>query len=117
MVGTTDAQTLTNKVVAQSLNAQTGTTYTLAASDAGKLVTLSNASPVTLTLPPNSSVSWAVGTSVDLVQLGGGQVTFAPGSGVTLRATPGLLLRAQYSGATAVKIGVDEWLVVGDLAA
>ena len=117
IVGTTDTQTLTNKTVVTTLNAQTGTTYTLAASDTDKLVTLSNASSITATIPPNSSVSWAIGTSVKFSQLGAGQVTFAPGAGVTLRATPGLKLRAQYSSAEAIKIATDEWLIVGDLAA
>lgn len=117
IVGTTDTQTLTNKTITTTLNAQTGTTYTLAASDTDKLVTLSNASSITVTLPPNSSVSWAVGNAVKLAQLGAGQVTFAPGAGVTIRSTPGLKCRAQYSGVEAIKIATDEWLLVGDLAA
>lgn len=101
---------------AQSINAQTGTSYTLALADAGKLVTLSNAGAITLTIPPNSSVAFAVGRAVDIAQMGAGGVTVAPGSGVTLRATPGLKCRAQYSGATAIKIATDEWLIVGDLS-
>ena len=40
-----------------SVNAQTGTTYTLVLTDAGKVVTLANASAVTLTVPPNCSAS------------------------------------------------------------
>ena len=111
------APTLSGATLTQTLNAQTGTTYTLAATDTGKLVTLANASPVTLTIPPNSSVSWAVGNSVDLAQTGAGLVTIAPGAGVTLRATPGLKCRAQYSGVSAIKIATDEWLIVGDLSA
>lgn len=103
--------------VTQTLNAQTGTTYTLVLTDVGKLVTQSNASAITTTIPPNSSVAVAVGQSVDFAQIGAGQVTFAPGVGVTLRSTPGLKMRAQYSGATAYKIATDEWLIVGDLAA
>jgi hypothetical protein len=117
VVGTSDTQTLTNKTVTQSINAQTGTTYTLAASDTSKLVTLSNAGTVTITVPPNSSVTWDIGNSVDIAQLGAGQVTVAAGVGVTIRATPGLLLRAQYSGGTLIKIATDEWLLVGDLTA
>jgi len=103
----------------QPINVQTGTTYTVAASDAvpRTLVTLNNAAAITVTIPPNSGVGISVGKSVDFAQLGAGQVTFAPGSGVTLRATPGTKLRAQYSGATAIKIATDEWLIVGDLAA
>lgn len=101
----------------QTLNAQTGTTYTLVLTDVNKLVTLSNASSITVTIPPNSSVAISVGQSVDFAQMGAGQVTFSPGSGVTLRYTPGAKLRAQYSPASAIKIATDEWLILGDLSA
>lgn len=97
------------------LNAQTGTTYTFVKTDAGKLVTLSNASAITLTIPPNSSVALAIGTSIDITQLGVGQVTIVAGSGVTVNATPSLVLRTQYSSATCIKTAADTWLVVGDL--
>jgi hypothetical protein len=100
--------------IAQTLNAQTGTTYTLVLTDADKLVTLSNAAAITLTVPTNASVAFPVGTNIDLVQLGAGQVTV---SGTpTLRYTPTAKFRAQYSGASLVKLATDEWLLVGDLA-
>lgn len=117
LVDTATAQTLTNKSLRQSINAQTGTTFTPALSDAGKLVTLNNAAAIALTIPPNSSVAFGVGDSVDFAQIGAGQVTVSPGSGVTLIATPGLKFRAQGSAATAVKIATDTWLLVGDLSA
>ncbi len=101
--------------MSQTINAQTGTTYTLVAGDAGKLVTCSNASAITLTVPTNASVAFATGTRIDVAQLGAGQVTVA-GSGVTFRYTPTLKLRAQYSSLTLIKIGTDEWLVAGDMA-
>ncbi len=100
----------------QALNAQTGTSYTLVLTDHTKLVTLSNASAITLTVPPNSSVAFAVGSVIDLAQIGAGQVTIAQGSGVTINATPGLKLRARYSGATLRKRATDTWLLFGDLA-
>lgn len=96
------------------LNAQTGTTYTFVKTDAGKLVTLSNASAITLTIPPSSSVALAIGTSIDITQLGAGQVTISPGAGVTINGTPSLVLRTQYSSATCIKTAADTWLVVGD---
>lgn len=101
----------------QETNAQTGTTYTLVLADEGKLVTLSNASAITLTVPPNSSVAFDVGTYIDLAQIGAGQVTVAQGSGVTVNATPGLKFRAQYAGATLRKTATDTWLLFGDLSA
>ncbi len=101
----------------QSINAQTGTTYTTVLTDGGKLVTLSNASAITLTIPPNSSVAYPVGTKLDFIQIGAGQVTVAGGTGVTVNSTPTLKFRAQHSGASCIKIATDTWQLVGDLAA
>ena len=99
----------------ESINAQTGTTYTLALTDASKMVTLSNAASITVTVPPNSSIAFPIGTVIDFAQLGAGQVTFAPDTGVTLNGTPSLKCRAQYSGAALIKLGTNTWLLVGDL--
>ncbi len=99
-----------------SINTQTGTTYTTVAADASKLVTLNNGSAITLTIPPNSSVAYAVGTKIDLLQLGAGQVTVAGGSGVTINATPTLKFREQYSGASCIQYAADTWILAGDLA-
>jgi hypothetical protein len=101
-----------------AFNAQTGTTYTLVVADAAnKLVQLNNASAITLTVPPSV---FSVGNQINVYQRGAGQVTFAQGSGVTIRSTGATStapkLRAQYSAATVICIGVDEFLVVGDLA-
>lgn len=102
----------------QPINAQTGTTYTLVAADAGKLVTLSNGSAVTLTLPQDSDATFAIGTYVDLYQLGAGQVTVAAGTGATLRVS-GLTAkaRAQYSRLGVQKVSANTWSLFGDLAA
>jgi hypothetical protein len=102
---------------AQEINPQTGTSYTLDSSDAGKLVTLSNAAAITLTVPQDSDESIAIGTYIDLYQLGAGQVTVVAGSGATLRVS-GLTakLRAQYSRATVQKVSANTWSLGGDLA-
>ena len=101
-----------------TLNAQTGTTYTLVLSDAQKFLTLSNASAITLTVPPNSSVAFTTGDQVNLMQLGAGQVTIAAGSGVTIRSAGSKLkTNAQYAVATLVKIDTDTWVAVGNLTA
>ena len=121
----TGTQTLTNKtltdpVVTESVNAQTGTTYTTVLTDAKQMVTLSNASAITVTLPPNSSVAYAAGSKIDFIQKGAGQVTFAQGAGVTIRSTGSTAtapkLRTQYSAATAWYEGSDVWYIVGDIA-
>jgi hypothetical protein len=101
-----------------ALNAQTGTTYTLVAGDAiNTLVQLNNASAITLTCPPSV---FSIGDQINVYQRGAGQVTFAQGSGVTIRSTGATStapkLRAQYSAATVICIGVSEFLIVGDLS-
>jgi len=121
----TGTQTLTNKtltdpVVTESVNAQTGTTYTTVLTDAKQMVTLSNASAITVTLPPNSSVAYAAGSKIDFIQKGAGQVTFAQGAGVTIRSNGATAtapkLRVQYSAATAWYEGSDVWYIVGDIS-
>lgn len=99
------------------INAQVGTTYTFARPDDTRLVTLSNALAITATVPPNSTTNWPVGTEIDFIQLGAGQVTVAPGAGVTVNGTPGLKLRAQFSRAKLVKTAINTWLLSGDIAA
>jgi formylmethanofuran dehydrogenase subunit C len=119
------AQTLTNKTLTSpkvnlGINAQTGTSYTFVLDDAGKLVTANNASAITVTIPPASSVAYPVGTQLNIVQKGAGQVTFAQGSGVTINSTGATAtapkLRVRYSSATAVYEGSDVWYVLGDIA-
>ena len=96
-------------------NAQTGTTYTLALTDAGRMVTLNNAAAITLTIPTAASVAFPVGTRIDLFQLGVGQVTVT--GSVTLRSSGSKVkLAGQYSGATLWKRGTNDWALIGDIA-
>jgi hypothetical protein len=101
-----------------ALNAITTTTYTTVLGDDGKLVTLDNASPITVTIPPNGTVAYGIGTQINLMQLGAGQVTIAAGAGVTLRSAGSKLkTNGQYAVATCCKIATDTWVVIGNLAA
>lgn len=98
-------------------NAQTGTTYTLVLSDAGKMVTLTNASAITLTIPTNASVAFPVNTRIDLLQYGAGQVTVG-GAGVTINSSGSKLkLTGQYSGASLWKKDTNTWVLIGDIVA
>lgn len=104
------------------INAQTGTTYTFVLGDAGKLVTASNASAQTYSIPTNASVAYPTGTRIDIVAIGAGQVTInavTPGT-TTVQSTGATStapkLRAQYSGASLVKTATDTWIVFGDLS-
>lgn len=90
--------------------------YTLVFSDAGKLLKINKETSVQITIPPESSVAFGIGQRVDFVQYNTGQVTFVGDTGVTVISTPTSSLRAQYSVASAIKIGTDEWLITGDLA-
>lgn len=108
---------------ALALNAQTGTTYTFALTDANNtLVTASNASAQTYSIPTNASVAFPIGSQINIIAIGAGQVTInAVTSGTTTilsnaatAASP--KLRVQYSSATAIKVDTDKWYVVGDIA-
>jgi len=101
-----------------AINAQTGATYTAVLTDDGKLVTMSNASANTITIPPNSSVAYGIGTQINIAQLGAGQTTIVAGSGVTLNSAGAKLkLDSQYAVATCVKTDTNTWFVVGNLKA
>lgn len=129
LVNTSATQTLTNKTIDYNsntitnlpaanldltLNAQTGTTYTLVLGDKNKLVTLSNASSITVTIPTNATAAFATGSQVNIQQIGAGQVTVAGAGGVTLNGT-GTKLRTQWSAATLIKTATDTWTMVGDI--
>jgi hypothetical protein len=97
-----------------TLNAQTGTTYTLLSSDVNKLVTLNNASAITVTVPNGV---FTTGQQVHLQAIGAGQATIASDGTTTITSTPGLKLRAQYSAATLVCTGTNTFTLLGDLSA
>jgi len=97
-------------------NTQTGTSYTLALTDLGALVELSNASPITVTIPLESSVAFAVGDRIDIVQTGAGQVTVAGAVGVTLNAYDNQYkLNGQWAAATLIKRATNTWLLIGNI--
>lgn len=91
-------------------NAQTGTTYTFVLLDQTKLVTLSNASAVAVTLPLEATVAWPTGTQLRLLNQGAGTVTVAGAVGVTINGTP--LTLAQYKGAILTKTGTNTWTLL-----
>ena len=112
-----EIKTSVNALYEAPFNAQTGTTYTLVIGDASKIVTMSNASANTLTVPPNSSVAFPLGTQILVIQKGAGTTTIAAGSGVTINSEGGALdLNAQYAAATLIKEGTDTWYLVGSIA-
>ena len=93
------------------------TGYTLALTDAGKLVTMNlSTGTMNLIIPANASVAFPTGTHVDVARIGDAGVTVTGATGVTVNATPGQKLRAKYSSGTCIYYAGDTWLVVGDLS-
>lgn len=102
----------------QAIESAQTASYTLVLGDAGKMVTMTNASANNLTVPPNSSVAFPVNTRIDLIQYGAGQTTVVAGSGVTIFSSGSKLkLTGQYSGASLWKKATDIWVLVGDVTA
>lgn len=104
------------KLADVSTSAQTAS-YTLVLGDKNKVVEMGVATANTLTVPPNSSVAYAVGSQINILQTGAGQTTVTAGAGVTINATPGLKMRAQWSYATLIKRAENTWVLVGDISA
>lgn len=100
-----------------AINAQTSDLYVAVLTDANKLITLSNNESSYFKIPTNSSVAFPVGTKLDFIQIGEGQVNVLASEGVTIHSTPTAKLRAQYSGGSCVKAATNTWYLVGDLAA
>lgn len=100
-----------------SLNAQTGTTYTLVATDASKVVTATNSSAITITVPP---ATYVAGDIITVINSGAGLVTFAAGSGVTIVSTGATAaapaIRAQYAAAQVICTASNTFTIVGDIA-
>jgi hypothetical protein len=103
--------TLQASVWSDDINTQTETTYTLVLTDAGKQVTLSNASPVTVTVPLNSSVAFAIGVRIYLINLGVGSVTIVGAGGVTLGNSNTDLNMTQYGVMSLFKTDTNTWVV------
>jgi hypothetical protein len=107
-----------NDLAFGQFNAQTGTSYTLVLTDVAKVVSLTNAAAITLTVPPNGTVAFPIGTQILLYQGGAGQVTITAGAGVTIRSQGSKLkIFDQYGVGGLLKLGTDEWVAFGNLKA
>ena len=116
-VGTLTSLAVSGGLVAPlAINAQTGTTYTFVLADAGKLVTSSNGSAQTFTVPPNSSVAYDVGTQFMVQNIGSANCTLAQGSGVTINSKDSNKeIDDQYAAVTLIKTATDAWSLIGAL--
>ena len=111
-----------NGLVAFSINAQTGTTYTAVSTDTYQvLVTMNNAAANNFKIPTNATTAFPVGTVLTVLQLGAGATTIsAVTSGTTTVTSAGASsaapVLAQYKSAACIKTGTDTWVVVGAIA-
>lgn len=101
------------------VNAQTGTTYALVASDMDSIVTLTNASSIALTVPAQTVADWPIGAETTLIRGGAGQITVSAGAGQTLTLGGGN--RDNFNGVGAVcfvlRTGATSWVFHGDTSA
>lgn len=97
-----------------TINTQTSD-YTLVAADSYAYVRMNKATAISVTVPPNSSVAFPIGTEIPVRAVGAGQVQVVAGAGVTINSPETLLLRKQGSAASIIKVATDEWDLVGDL--
>lgn len=103
-------------ICALTINAQT-VSYTIVLADGvNSYIRMNVGSANNLTVPPNSSVAFPIGTQIPIRQVGAGQTTVVQGSGVTVSTSLTLKLRAQNSSASLIKTGTDTWDLAGDLA-
>ena len=117
-VAFTDGTQTKEGVASRTPIVQKTAAYTLSAlTERDSLIEVSSATGVTITIPTNTAVAYPIGTSIDILQTGAGQVTVAGDSGVTVNATPGLKLRTTWSSATLFKRAANTWVVFGDLTA
>jgi hypothetical protein len=105
----------TKSAVTRTVNAQTGTTYQLVLGDAGDVITMSNASANTLTIPTNATVAFAVGTQIEVIMLGAGVTTVDGDTAVTVNgvSSGGAAIDAQYNAVTILKTATDTWVMMG----
>jgi hypothetical protein len=90
--------------------------YTLVLTDAGKVIEINSGSSENVTIPPNSSVAFPVGTQIVVVRLGAGAVVIVEGSGVTTRSDGDKnKIKSQYSSCVLIKHETNEWYILGNL--
>ena len=111
-----------NKIVNITTRAVTGTSDTFVLADAdNKLITYSSTSATTITIPPESSVAFPLGSIINVIKIGAsGTTTITQGAGVTISSTGATAtapaLRAAFSAASCIKVFENTWYVIGDIA-
>ena len=111
-----NANILASSIVA--LNTQSGTAYTAALTDVGKLISFTSSSSIVFTIPANATVAFSVGDQINIYQAGTAQATITPAATVTVRSSGTKLKTSnQFAVATCIKIDTNEWIALGNLSA
>jgi hypothetical protein len=111
-----NANILATSIVA--INTQSGTAYTAALTDVGKLINFTSNSAIVFTIPASTAVAFAIGDQINIYQGGSATATITPAATVTVRSTGAKLkTNDQFSIATCIKIDTNEWVAVGNLKA
>jgi hypothetical protein len=111
-----------NGLVAFTLNSQSGTTYTLAATDQYQvLVVTTNASTKTVSIPTDATYNFPVGTAVTFLNSGAGNLTInavTPGTTTvtSVGSTSASPVVSQNKSAVAIKTAANAWTVLGSIA-
>ena len=119
---TTDASTDTLTITAtggggssySSVRTQSGTSYTLALTDAGDYIQTTSTTAVTITVPTQASVTWAADTEIYFEQNNTGQITIAGASGVTINSSETLKTAGRYSVIALKRVASDTWTLTGE---
>jgi hypothetical protein len=117
--GTTAKLQVTGGISYQNIFNRQTASYTLALTDQSKIIEMNVGSGAcTVTVPPNGTVTFPIGTEIQVLWYGTIQPTIVAGSGVTLNSNQSFLkIGNQFTGVTLVKVGTDEWYVIGNLVA
>ncbi|WP_189381970.1 DUF2793 domain-containing protein [Gemmobacter nanjingensis] len=96
----------------------TATSHTLEGVDLGSIIETTGSSAVTVTIPPDATVPFEIGSLINVTQVGAGVATVTAAAGVSLNGVVGgsVALDGQWAGAALVKRGADAWIIQGALA-
>lgn len=104
-------------VVSHPIPIEQTESFTLDMSHDGQILLMDNPGGAIITVPPETSVPFSLGTQITIIRYSNAAVTVSGAGGAIVRATPGFNLRARYSVAQLLKVESDRWILMGDLAA
>jgi hypothetical protein len=100
----------------QIVETSASTTYVIEGTDRSKVKLFNNSNNISVIVPNSGSATFPIGTKVDLIQIGEGQVTVSGASGVTVNGNPGTRLNGQWAQASLIKTASNTWVIYGNIA-